>query len=285
MVQPLETLPEPILRPWQLMSNDILEDNSTSEYKFLDISEITFPEKGMLGGSSRHQLDGSTTNGGGRVGGIRRNLSNLKLTLEEGDEEKHDDDEEEDEENYVDKEEENGSLGTKFPTSVHNISPQDYLEQLYDANGLSNTDIIPNKHCFFLSKEATDENYPCNKKGESVVHLCVRRGNFEMLDFLVNQAGVPTRTFCNNGRSPFHDAARLWIQDDADEDSSRMIQLLLQDSPELLWVADNNGQTPLQCVPQENWSDFCKFIRTNANLFMMGTKNNLMKEMVNHFTM
>lgn len=246
----------------------------------------------MLDSSSRYQIDASTANRG-TVGGIRRCHSYLGLTTEEHE----DDDEEEESEKYDEEREESTHLTPTALHSVqHDISPQDFLEELYRDNGLP-TDIIPYRHCFYLAatndqRAAWDHNLictirakdlkalkqrhvsgktlqACNEFGESVVHLCVRRGTAEMLEFLINQAGVTPRVCCENGRTPLHDCAWTWTREENGDPSHKII-LLLQNSPELLWVADNRGAPPLKYIPKDKWSDFCSFIEENADLFMVG---------------
>jgi len=46
----------------------------------------------------------------------------------------------------------------------------------------------------------------CNKHGESIVHIACRRGSLELIQFLIQEAGVSTQIRDDMGRTPLHDA-------------------------------------------------------------------------------
>ena len=46
----------------------------------------------------------------------------------------------------------------------------------------------------------------CNKHGESIVHIACRRGTLELVQFLIQEAGLTTQIRDDMGRTPLHDA-------------------------------------------------------------------------------
>ena len=95
----------------------------------------------------------------------------------------------------------------------------------------------------------------CNSHGESIVHLCCRRGSTEMLQFLLEEAQVSIRIRDDKGRTPLHDAC--WT----DRPNFDLIYRLLQSSPELLFVQDHRGHTPMTYVPRKRWGEWCDFLQ------------------------
>lgn len=93
----------------------------------------------------------------------------------------------------------------------------------------------------------------CNKFGESILHLACRRGYTDIVRFLLETASVSVNIRDDYGRTPFHDAC--WVSS-TDFD---LIDLLLKKSPDLLFVQDKRGFSPLQYVKSgssSEWNDF-----------------------------
>lgn len=97
----------------------------------------------------------------------------------------------------------------------------------------------------------------CNQFSESILHVAVRRGSPEILNYLLRQGNVCPRVRCDYGRTPLHDA--LWTFDGS-ERSLKICALLLRESPEMLLVTDKRGFIPLDYVPRDRWSACCKFL-------------------------
>lgn len=109
-----------------------------------------------------------------------------------------------------------------------------------------------------------------NQFGESILHVCVRRGTPEMLSYLLKEGGVSPRVRCENGRTPLHDA--FWTFND-DERSVKVTALLLKQCPEMLLITDKRGFTPLDYVPRLQWEACYKFLSRCMPL-LMKLKNN-----------
>jgi len=96
-----------------------------------------------------------------------------------------------------------------------------------------------------------------NQFGESILHVCVRRGTPEILNYLLREGKVSPRVRCDYGRTPLHDA--LWTFDGSDR-SLKIMALLLRQNPEMLLITDKRGFTPLDYVPRDQWPAVCKFL-------------------------
>ena len=126
---------------------------------------------------------------------------------------------------------------------------------------------------FELIQKMHQEGKPlqaCNQFSESILHVCVRRGTPEILNYLLRDANLSPRVRCDYGRTPLHDS--LWTFDGS-ERSLKMMALLLRQCPEMLLVADKRGFTPLDYVPRDQWPACCKFL-TRCMPFLSRLKNN-----------
>lgn len=93
----------------------------------------------------------------------------------------------------------------------------------------------------------------CNQFGESIIHLCVRRGTPEMLSFLVNKAHLSIRVCCDYGKTPLHDAC--WCLSSDHVDALRMMEIILRECPMMLCITDKRNFTPLDYVPKSMWAE------------------------------
>jgi Ankyrin repeats (3 copies) len=87
-----------------------------------------------------------------------------------------------------------------------------------------------------------------NKFGETIVHAACRRGSTAVLTYLLEH-GAPLRVCCDAYRTPLHDAC--WTSTDQ---FGPVLDLILDACPDLLYILDARGFTPLQYVPRSQWS-------------------------------
>jgi Ankyrin repeat len=87
-----------------------------------------------------------------------------------------------------------------------------------------------------------------NKFGETIVHAACRRGSIPVLSFLLSH-GAPLQVCCDAYRTPLHDAC--WTSTDH---PGPLLDLILDACPDLLYILDARGFTPLQYVPRAQWS-------------------------------
>jgi uncharacterized membrane protein YgcG len=95
----------------------------------------------------------------------------------------------------------------------------------------------------------------CNKFCESVVHLACRQASTEVVR-LIFQHGDPECLFMvdDKGRTPLHDA--FWRKlPEVD-----IVNLILNEYVDLLWVKDVRGNTPLQYTQRHHWGLWRQFL-------------------------
>jgi Ankyrin repeats (3 copies) len=164
--------------------------------------------------------------------------------------------------------------------SLHDMKPDDYLRKivstnfkLFPAKSLSHffTDITDKSvsgydRKLFTALRGEDitslrvmmkEGHPMqcgNKFGETVVHLACRRNSDVVLNFLMDEAKVSIRVICDSGRTPLHDAC--WTS----KPNWEIITKLLDECPDLLYITDNRGFTPLAYVPHAQWMTWCSYL-------------------------
>jgi hypothetical protein len=99
----------------------------------------------------------------------------------------------------------------------------------------------------------------CNKFGESIVHMACRRGSLSVINYLLRN-GVSIRLRDDYGRTPLHDAC--WTQ----EPHFELVKRIILECPDLLFVTDKRGYTPLSYVRREHWGEWCKFLQDHQDL-------------------
>jgi Ankyrin repeats (3 copies) len=113
---------------------------------------------------------------------------------------------------------------------------------------------------------AAGHNLQCsNRFQESLLHTVARRGRFDILKFLVNDAGVSMRVCCDQGRTMMHDAA--W----SETPNYECIADILEKNPDFLLISDKRGFTPLEYAPKSSWGGWNKFLSSNKELVMPKT--------------
>lgn len=93
-----------------------------------------------------------------------------------------------------------------------------------------------------------------SKFGDSIVHLACRRNCDAVLHFLLHEVGISPRLVCDFGRTPLHDA--LWVS----KPNETIVKMLLQACPDLLYITDKRGSTPLAYLPKAQWQSMCQFL-------------------------
>lgn len=89
-----------------------------------------------------------------------------------------------------------------------------------------------------------------NRFGESIIHMASRRGAASVVRFLLSEAMASPRLCCDFGRNPLHDAC--WSGDV----NFDVIDQLLDVCPDLLYITDSRGFTPLAYVTKAHWKDW-----------------------------
>ena len=100
----------------------------------------------------------------------------------------------------------------------------------------------------------------CNQYGESLVSMVCRKGNTEVVRFLVKEAKVSLFICDDFGRTVLHDAC--WTV----EPAFSLMDFLLEEIPDLLFVKDVRGHTPFDYVRKHHWEEWTSFIRNRKHL-------------------
>jgi len=96
-----------------------------------------------------------------------------------------------------------------------------------------------------------------NRARESLLHVACRRGHTAVVRLLLHEAHVPARVCDDYGRNPLHDAC--WTP----EPNFELVALLLEACPDLLWIQDMRGHTPLRYAPRQSWKPWVKYLARN----------------------
>jgi hypothetical protein len=94
-----------------------------------------------------------------------------------------------------------------------------------------------------------------NRFGESILHLACRRGLTHVVEFLVHEANMPLNVLDDMGRSPLHDA--FW----APEPNFAIVDLILTKFPDLLYIGDKRGHTPLSYTRGRDWGKWAEYLK------------------------
>mmetsp|Transcript_21437 Transcript_21437/g.29844 ORF Transcript_21437/g.29844 Transcript_21437/m.29844 type:complete len:243 (+) Transcript_21437:140-868(+) len=104
-----------------------------------------------------------------------------------------------------------------------------------------------------------------NRFGESLLHMACRRGFLDVVKFFIKEANVPVRVKDDYGRTPLHDACWTSIP------NFELMELLVKECPDLLFLADVRGYTPLTYARRDHWAQWNEFLK--ANLLDLVPKN------------
>lgn len=100
----------------------------------------------------------------------------------------------------------------------------------------------------------------CNRFGESLVHMACRRGQTDMVRFLIDEAKAPLLVRDDFGRTPLHDAC--WTS----KPRFDLVEYIVKQVPELLCVPDVRGHLPLNYARKEHWDDWFDFFNKHKVL-------------------
>jgi ankyrin repeat protein len=92
-----------------------------------------------------------------------------------------------------------------------------------------------------------------NRFGESLLHMACRRGSVEVVQFFL-ECNVSINCVDDMGRTPLHDA--MWNSVAQVE----LVDLIVSISPNLLFMSDIRGHTPLEYCRREHWFTWNKFL-------------------------
>jgi ankyrin repeat protein len=100
----------------------------------------------------------------------------------------------------------------------------------------------------------------CNRFGDTLLHIACRRGDLEMVQFLLEEANVPVNVKDDTHRTPLHDA--LWTTTPCFE----LVALLLKYAPEHIFMADIRGSRPFEYSRKVHCDSWCEFLSKRKDL-------------------
>ena len=174
------------------------------------------------------------------------------------------------------------------------IKPADYVKSAFKANGFIVDDVKSEAEALFIkpSKEMLEAYKPemldcvrkndidklkamhksgllvncCNKFGESMLHLACRRGNTDIVRFLLEEAKVNVNIRDDYHRTPLHDAC--WTTEPVYE----LVDLLMKLAPEHMIMPDARGYTPFDYVRKEHQGKWLRFLWERRTMLHPNTK-------------
>lgn len=192
------------------------------------------------------------------------------------------DDDDDEEAHLNDEEEESGE------------SPWDFLLSQFEKNGKTSTNSLPVAHDevpkgFFIPMKPTNftsfngaiaqavrkgdlESFVsihksgkplicCNKFKETTIHTICRCGHESLLEYALDQSKSCIRVVDDLGRTPLHDAC--WT----DSPNFDIVRMIILTCPDMLYIADNRGFTPLEYVVNAGlWPAWRSFLEENQEL-------------------
>jgi hypothetical protein len=101
---------------------------------------------------------------------------------------------------------------------------------------------------------------PCNRFGESLVHMVSRRGDAKALHVMMNH-GCSVQVADDYGRTPLHDCC--WAANPAFD----VAEYILETDVRLLYMTDCRGASPLSYVRKEHWAFWIEFLESKKDIF------------------
>jgi ankyrin repeat protein len=116
----------------------------------------------------------------------------------------------------------------------------------------------------------------CNQFGESLLHMACRRGDLEIVSFMIREAKVRVDISDDFGRNPFHDAC--WTSTPNFEVMDVLIEVA---DPVMLISEDVRGSTPFDYARREHYKKWVKYLEERKDILEIkinaacATKSNL----------
>jgi hypothetical protein len=101
---------------------------------------------------------------------------------------------------------------------------------------------------------------PCNRFGESLVHMVSRRGDAKALHVMMEN-GCSVQVADDYGRTPLHDCC--WAAKPAFD----VAEYILEIDVRLMQMTDCRGATPLSYVRKEHWAFWIEFLEQKKDIF------------------
>lgn len=155
------------------------------------------------------------------------------------------------------------SLGVKVDVQSCQQLPEFFAEPTQseiDAYGFDLLNAVRNQDLEALEKfHKEGRPLKCsNQFGESLLHLACRKSFAKVVQFLVRDAQVPLNVKDDFGRNPAHDAC--WTI----SPNWELMDLIVEQCPDLFFIEDVRGHTPLDYIRMEHWPTWVKYLSENG---------------------
>jgi Ankyrin repeats (3 copies) len=154
-------------------------------------------------------------------------------------------------------------------TSSHNFQdvenffckPSQHDIDAYDVNllNLVRAGDVEQLRCRLVATEGNNALHCSNKWGERLLHLACRKKQTAVVKFLIFEAKVPVRVVDDMGRTVLHDAC--WTAEPCFE----LVDILLNQCPDLLYIKDIRGHSPLFYARREHWCQWMRHLAAKAD--------------------
>lgn len=105
-----------------------------------------------------------------------------------------------------------------------------------------------------LYKEGKSMN-ACNQFGESLLHMACRRGEFDIVNFMIREAKVRVDIRDDFGRNPFHDAC--WTS----KPNFEVMDILIDAAdPVMMLTEDVRGSAPFHYARRDHYGQWLKYL-------------------------
>lgn len=129
-----------------------------------------------------------------------------------------------------------------------------------EAYGFESLNAVRNQDIDLLRK-LHEEGRPLkcsNQFGESLLHLACRKSFAGVVRFLVKEVQVPFAVKDDFGRNPAHDAC--WTI----KPNWELMDLIVEECPDLFFIEDVRGHTPLDYIRREHWPEWERYLRSKG---------------------
>lgn len=123
-----------------------------------------------------------------------------------------------------------------------------YTSELIDAVRSSDIELLRKMH-------RDGKPLKCsNRFGESLLHLACRKQRIDVVDFLINEVAITPAVRDDFGRTILHEAC--WTP----SPNFTLVDTILNNCPDLLYIKDKRGHTPLFYARQNHWESWIRHL-------------------------
>ncbi|KAL7571298.1 hypothetical protein ACA910_008690 [Epithemia clementina (nom. ined.)] len=123
--------------------------------------------------------------------------------------------------------------------------------------------------------------------GKTLLHLAVHHQQVAVVQFLLKEAHISVQVHDHQGRTPLHDAVlslmetqdanvttttsskddttlQNWRETLSKTTTFALVDLILEQCPDLLWIRDQQGHSPLEYAKPQDWNSWCQYLKSKG---------------------